>query len=77
MWRLRIMLKMRNGEPMNDLIEIVDMQSEVVKTQSEVIDYLFMRLARYMTDKEMSELPIIPKVQDIARKIEQLKERSV
>lgn len=59
------------------LIEVVDIQNEIIKTQSEVIDYLFLWLARYMTDKEMGELPIVPKIAGVERMLEELRGKKI
>lgn len=56
---------------------IVDTQNEIIQTQSEVIDVLFQRLARYMTDSEISELPIVERVRDVSRMIEELKRATI
>ena len=51
---------------MNDL-EIIDIQNRIIKAQSDIIYEIFGMLCQYMTSNEIDSLPVVNKINDIAR----------
>ena len=51
---------------MNDL-EIIDIQNRIIKAQSDIIYEIFGMLCQYMTSNEIDNLPVVNKINDIAR----------
>lgn len=50
----------------NDL-EIIDIQNRIIKAQSDIIYEIFGMLCQYMTSNEIDSLPVVNKINDIAR----------
>jgi len=48
-------------------IEVFTRQSEIIRLQAEIIDELFRLLAQHLTAIELDKLPVIEKINDVAR----------
>lgn len=46
----------------DDLVGIVDLQNEIIRIQSNVIDELFRLLSQYVTSEELDSLPVIAEI---------------
>ncbi len=48
-----------------DLVEICDKQNEIIKTQSDIIDSLFQRLALILSAEELDSMPELEDMQRV------------
>ncbi|MCD8206681.1 MAG: hypothetical protein LUD72_01950 [Bacteroidales bacterium] len=48
-----------------DFVEICDKQTEIIKTQSDIIDSLFRRLAQILSAKELDSMPELEQMQRV------------
>lgn len=48
-------------------IEVFTRQSEIIRLQAEIIDELFRLLTQHLTAIELDKLPVIEKINDVAR----------
>lgn len=46
----------------DDLVGIVDLQNEIIRIQSNVIDELFRLLSQHVTLEELDSLPVIAEI---------------
>ena len=46
----------------DDLVGIVDLQNEIIRIQSNVIDELFRLLSQHVTSEELDSLPVIAEI---------------
>ena len=51
----------------NDLVEVVDRQTEIIQIQSSVIDELFRLLSQHLTAAELNGLPVIAQINHAAQ----------
>jgi hypothetical protein len=52
---------------------LIDLQTEIIKTQEEIIHALFHLLSRYMTTKQMEKIPTVKKMREVDEMIERLR----
>lgn len=54
-------------------VDVIDLQNEIITTQSEIIDGLFLALAKYSSLDDIMELPPVKQIRDVAFKLEELR----
>ena len=54
----------------NEVLWMVDTLTEITSLQSEIIDELFILLARYMSDKEIGQIPTLAKMTEVQELLE-------
>ena len=62
---------MYNTEVIGTLQKTVDTLCEIVREQSEIIDSIFLDLARYATQEELERMIDIEEIKEVAKKREE------